>query len=539
MSRRLSRKSFLAASLGTAALASAGVGVSGCSSKEQRSGSASGTVELPKFIPFDAVKPDFPGEPGIATDLFAKYPQSPVKMFSAPPGDGKPLTALSYTGNPPPAELSKNPYWQAMNKAVGSDLQFTLAPNESYAQKFATVVAGNTLPDVFAIKPSQVPSLPQFLDATAADLTPYLSGDAVAKFPALANLSTEAWKGCVFNGKIYAIPVERGITLTQFMYYRKDLLDAAGISADPKNFEDFYNMCKEVTAPRENRWALAKVPLEYVRSMLGIAPNWSYENGKLTSNWQSDKQPEALEATRRLFADGLMHPDVLTGPKTTANRWFGSGACVFIWDTYSAWGSLKANFATVETFELDGMLVPGFDGGQGRPVRQVPIINITGVNAASKDRLETILKILDWLATPFGTEEYLLQRYGVPGVHYNLVDGNPIAVKELQKNDLTLGDNYLSDHPTVFFEPGDAAVATVRQTHQRKYMPTTVADPTYGYFSETAGRKLASLTVSIANLQTDIIAGRKPVSAWSAGVADIMKSDGEQIRREFETAIQT
>ena len=40
-----------------------------------------------------------------------------------------------------------------------------------------------------------VEGLPQFLKAVAADLTPYLSGDAVRDYPNLANLPTSTWTG--------------------------------------------------------------------------------------------------------------------------------------------------------------------------------------------------------------------------------------------------------------------------------------------------------------------------------------------------------
>ena len=51
----------------------------------------------------------------------------------------------------------------------------------------------------------------EFLDSQCADLTPYLSGDAVKEYPNLAAIPTFAWKnsGCAYNGKIYMWPVER------------------------------------------------------------------------------------------------------------------------------------------------------------------------------------------------------------------------------------------------------------------------------------------------------------------------------------------
>ena len=51
-----------------------------------------------------------------------------------------------------------------------------------------------------------VNNVPQFLQASCADLTPYLAGDAVKDYPNLAAYPTNSWKPMVFNGAIYAVP---------------------------------------------------------------------------------------------------------------------------------------------------------------------------------------------------------------------------------------------------------------------------------------------------------------------------------------------
>jgi len=40
----------------------------------------------------------------------------------------------------------------------------------------------------------------------------------------------------------------------------------------------------------------------------------------------------------------------------------------------------------------------------------------------------------------------------------------------------------------------------------------------------------------MANLQLDIVAGRKPVSAWDAGVKSWQSGGGDKIRSEYEAA---
>ncbi|RCK71239.1 hypothetical protein DT076_01965 [Desertihabitans brevis] len=85
--------------------------------------------------------------------------------------------------------------------------------------KFDTTVAGGDLPDVVYV-PTDVAQLPRLMEAKFHDLTELLSGDAVAEYPALANLSPDLWRGCVFNGRIWGIPVPRAMARTSNPLYR-------------------------------------------------------------------------------------------------------------------------------------------------------------------------------------------------------------------------------------------------------------------------------------------------------------------------------
>ena len=59
-----------------------------------------------------------------------------------------------------------------------------------YPTRLNTVVAGSDLPDIIAaaIFSTTMTNIGDFLNSACADLTPYLSGDAVKAYPNLANL---------------------------------------------------------------------------------------------------------------------------------------------------------------------------------------------------------------------------------------------------------------------------------------------------------------------------------------------------------------
>ena len=81
-----------------------------------------------------------------------------------------------------------------------------------------------------------------------ADLTPYLAGDKITKYPNLANIPTSAWQSGVWNGKLYGIPsFPSPNAFPGYLFYRKDLFEAAGIPPEVKTADDLFAAGKELT----------------------------------------------------------------------------------------------------------------------------------------------------------------------------------------------------------------------------------------------------------------------------------------------------
>src|SRR5690606_4072691 len=131
-----------------------------------------------------------------------------------------------------------------------------------------------------------------------------------------------------------------------------------------------------------------------------------------------ERQLQALEAARSLVEAGVVHPDAAGTPTPTKKQWFGSGTTVLHDDSFIAWFSLYVQFTSVSGIQIDAQHVPGFDSGRGRNVLPNANQSISAINKNSADRIETFLKVANWLAAPFGTQEYLFQKYGAEGVHH-------------------------------------------------------------------------------------------------------------------------
>ena len=100
-----------------------------------------------------------------------------------------------------------------------------VAPTD-YLTRFNTTIAGGSLPDLMFL--GVIPNAAEFLQSQCADLTPYLSGDAIKEFPNLANFSAYTWRSGIVEGRIYAIPSARPPIGSVAMYH-PDLFEAAGM----------------------------------------------------------------------------------------------------------------------------------------------------------------------------------------------------------------------------------------------------------------------------------------------------------------------
>ncbi|MGD7706975.1 hypothetical protein [Microlunatus sp. Y2014] len=530
---RLSRRAMLAGTVG--ATAAIGLGAAGCTPGD--AGESGGNGErggakavLPNYVPYTGVEPTYPAEVARTSAAFAEYPAEPPRYAENPPGNGQPVTFMGPTSFAMPPVLADNPFWQEMNARAGSPLDIQLTPAGEYDAKFATSVAGGQLPDMFYV--GSMASLPEFLAADAADLTDHLSGDAINDYPALANIPSDAWRGCMFGGRIRTLPLHRGLISLPSILVREDLLAGQGMSVtDVDSFETLYSMSKELTGGDQVAWT--NVPLGYIRSMLDIPQTWTLdEDGRLGTSLEDERHEQALEAARRLVADKVVVPDYASTPTANRKLAFGSGTRIFHPDSFIAWFSLYVQHERVPGIEIQVLPMAGFDGGQGTQALSSGIGGRSAINIKAGDRIADLLRIADWLAAPVGTEEYLFNKYGIAGRHYNLDGTDPIPTE--QNHEVNIGSLYLCDAARAIYSPGRPDTVRSAWEHQQSVTGKAMADPTYGLYSETGARKLPTLDRKLSDTVDSIIAGRQPVSAWQGAVQTFLNDGATTVLEEYQ-----
>lgn len=427
-----SRRGLLRLAGGSALALSSGALLAACGdgSTSQNNAEVNAKVKLPKHISYTGVEPDLKPTPEGVMSGFLRYPAEQVTAVAEKPGSGEELTAFFPQYAPVPPPLRKNEFLQNVNDQLGVTMKQQLVPGANYIDKMSTRLAGDDLPDFMMLIGANIPRLPELLEAKFQDLTEFVSGDAIEAYPMLANLREEQWRELVFNGGIYGIPIPRDV-VGPLLFTRMDLLREKDLNPAPESFAEFKDVARELTDAAKERWAFAD-PLfiqDYVQRMLGSPPLWQVENGKLTPERELETTKQALSDTLEMMKAGFFHPD-WASEAPPIKDWLAAGNVAMSWDNYAAWpGYISTYKAQHPEMDLDGMLPPAYDSSsEPNLARGAAIYAISALKKSDdKAKTELMLRVANYFAAPFGTKEYLVNRFGVEGVHYEFnEDGDPV-----------------------------------------------------------------------------------------------------------------
>jgi putative aldouronate transport system substrate-binding protein len=507
--------------------------------------STSAKATLPSYLPVQAAPPDLPSTPEGLDAGYVSYPKNLIKSVPQTPGSGGDVSVFTLLQIQPPPPIDQNPAWQAVNKDLNANMKMVMATTPDYPTKLATTMAGNDLPDLlYFLATVSVPDIPRFLSANYTDLTPHLGGDAVKDYPNLAAIPTLAWKQTVYNGAIYGVAVPRPFFQT-IWYINQTRLDAVG-GKPPTSGDEFKRMLQALTRPQDGWYGIAGAPQNAYGltstpqlAMFHVPNNWSVDaNGKFTKDLETDQFQAALEYVRDLYASGVYHPDSPNYNTTSVKQNFIAGKYAVMatgWFSYQGefWDPwLKLNppqaVRTLHPFSASG--------GPGIWHQYQAYFGMTAVKKASAERVKELLRILNYMAAPFGSQESMLLEYGVQDADYTLDEkGSPIPTPQ-GVVDTGVSWRYLTMRPQVLFDPNDANFARVAYADEQTMVPVLIADPSLGLYAPTQGAKGNVLTQNYTDALAEIVVGRSPVSNLDQIRKDWRSGGGDQIRGEMEQA---
>ncbi|GAA1310325.1 extracellular solute-binding protein [Saccharothrix xinjiangensis] len=539
MDHRIDRRSLLRLTgLGALGLAAPSL-LSACGGSAPGGGVSNAGKDLtpwPTHVPFPGPTPDAPGDGSGVQPLYLTYPDRTVRSVHDPVGDGSDVTVLVVSYGAPPKPVGDNRYWQAINAALGVNLEVTVVPDPEYGQKMATLMAsGDDLPDMIMFTNLALPHAAEFVQARCADLSEFVGGDAVKEFPNLANIPTHAWQGMGrIGGRLHGIPLERP-TPANSLFVNRTAMDAAGIPKDWTT-EQYLDAMKELTGDR--RWGVGWFKtlfgglgaVTYHAGSTGAPNSWSVEDGAFTHTTTTPQFQQALEVMRELVEAGTHYPDSLTTSSTDMQSHFHNGTVASINDGF---GSVNPSFLN----KINGRFAPDLGrpyGPQATPWQSNGTFGYVTVKKADPARVKLLLRVVDYLSAPFGTEEYELANYGVEGEHFTKEAGG-IQLTDLygQENNSLLPTKYIGVAPSVLYLPGHPDVAKAVHDWQKATLPRSVRNPGTGLRSATEASRSAQLNQVLGDGITAVVFGRKPLSAWPDVVAQWRQAGGDRVAEEL------
>ncbi|MFC0624031.1 extracellular solute-binding protein [Kribbella deserti] len=532
-----SRRTFLAFLGAGAALAAGGGALAGCSSKPASSGKGQAeTVDklaglLPAYMAFGSVKPDLPGVNG-SSPGFTKYPTSLVRAVPEKAvTSGKEVTAMTPLWAPLPPGLGNNSYYDANNERIGAPVRFNIVNGMDYGTKLGTVLAAGNVPDMICIPGWEIAKLSRFdqaVDKLFEDLTPYLAGDKVSKYPMLANLPTNAWAFSVWNSQLKAIPFP-SVGIAWILYYRKDLLDKAGVTP-PQNADDFMKLGKQLTNARANQWAFGGVNDELARAY-GAPGKWRKESdGKLVHKYETPEFEESVALTAKLYKAGYVHPAVVGNKDADQKPLFEGGQILIRQDGTGTWAETLQRQQGNRSFNMQAVKPFAHDGGTpivwaGDPAGIFTFIK----KGVGEQRIAELLGVANYSSAPFGTEEFELSNNGVEGKHYTRAASGAPQLTALGNKEVAATYTFLGGRPSAITQGQHEGYVEAMHAfevecanHREKnlFEGIRVQEPS----------KMAALHTPFDDRLQDIYRGRRPVSDLKAAVKEWQNNGGNEGR---------
>jgi len=517
-----------------------------CSGPESSSGADGGSVDLPTYSPVTGgPQPDLPGNEIVQPGYF----RSPAveELFTSVEGEvgaGGSTSALLLTyGALPPAD---NTYLPFMDEELGTTFDLQYVPADSYSQKFATVVAGGDLPDMLAFLTFQLPPrYPQLLAAQFADLSDLLAGDAIAEYPNLANIPEASWVGCRVDGRIRGVPVHRP-PFGSILVSRSDIIaELTGAEPAPRSEQDFTDLCEAVTDPRANRYALCGQSggstgvdwaYDFMGAVFGVPNGWRLEDGKLTSRYETDEWLRMLAYIKKLNDAGYYHPDTPSLQNAQAKTYIANGTVLLHLDGISALldTTLPAGTST-------SAIVPfAADGGPGTIYQGTSSFSFTALKKADDDRLREQLRILNYLAAPFGSVENFTTTHGREGEHWTRTADGGSELTEAGTAQVTPSSLYrLASGPQILYS-NTPIEQQIRNSHgwQDASQTMLATSPVNGLYSEAASSS-GSANDALGGTMTDYVLGRRTLDEVKDAIASWTGSAGDAMRADYQKALET
>jgi putative aldouronate transport system substrate-binding protein len=321
-----------------------------------------------------------------------------------------------------------------------------------------------------------------------------------------------------------------------------------GATTIPKSADDFKRILMQLNRPSENRWGIGNVGtndslfgLGGHAAMFGAPNNWKLDaGGKLVKDRETEEYKAAVGYIRDLFQAGLFHPDSPTFSRSR-EHFVAKKFAVSLEGQGNSWVDFWQQGQVINPPTRFKMLTPwhAVEGQKAIQFLGTGFVSMNVLKKAQPERIKEILRVLNWLASPFGSEEALMLSYGVKDQDYTLDEqGNP---KPTGPEGIARAGyvpwRYLSQHPWATYQAGLPGFAKASFDAEHATIPLGIDDPTNGFYSGTQYSKGNVADIAFNDGVRAIELGQRPFSDYDSLVAEWRRAAGDEIRKEYTDAM--
>ena len=154
----------------------------------------------------------------------------------------------------------------------------------------------------------------------------------------------------------------------------------------------------------------------------------------------------------------------------------------------------------------------------------------------SQDRIKMLLRVLNFLAAPFGTEEDLLLRFGLKDVEWTQDGNGSPQFTDKGRADFMPWRNIVAPAPVAYLPVSAPEFPTALQQWESELAAVGVEDASVGFVSRTYAQKGATANRTLGDGFDDIITGRRPLTDYDALVKEWLTTVGTAAKAEYEQA---
>lgn len=307
---------------------------------------------------------------------------------------------------------------------------------DDYGEKFNLWASTDSLPDMFSPDVRNSKTLREWTEGGVVSALP----DDLSAWPNLQEyVESTNWVEGTVDGTLYALcrrtfgqDYER--TRDRVIYYRWDLAQAAGITEEPANWDEFRAMIQAIIeADPEGKDVAGLISATYKNLMQPIVYNYSipvagkwvdngdgtYILGYFSGEELGENILPGFQLLRDMYAEGTIDHDITLATNDSAeNKWAnGQSAAYLRTGAYSWEEAYEAINGPVEDSVKVLHLMPAADGNKYYAPTEVAWSDLMFGSCCDEAKMERILDILDYLCTDEGM---LLSCYGIEGENYTI-----------------------------------------------------------------------------------------------------------------------